>query len=232
MKVSKSFIFIYLICTFSVAYLLNGCGEDEPTITNPPPGGGAFTLSGSVTNYPGGSVIAKAEILKFIPPDTFAVGTDTIDNNAQLSMSLVTPPADFLIPIVVPSGVTVSDTSARISGFSQLGAYNFSGTLLANIRKKNFADTNVVEGSFAVQYIFSNKAVTVTGSDTTINLTDTTISAYNLNLQAGWNTVSIRRTIQRPDFELTDFLSGELAGASWRWETSSPLFKKFKTFEF
>jgi len=229
MKVSKSYIIIYLICVFSASYLINGCAEDE-TITNPPPSGGAFTLSGSVTNYPGGSVIAKAEIIKSFPPDTFAVGTDTIDNDAQLNMSLVTPPSDFLIAIylIVPSGISVSDTSAKITTFGGLRAYTFSGALLGYILKKNFADT-VFEGSFAVQYIFSTKAVTVTGSDTTINITDTTISAYNLSMQAGWNTISIRRTVQRPNFQLTDFLSGELAGASWRWETA-PLFRKFKGF--
>jgi hypothetical protein len=101
-----------------------------------------------------------------------------------------------------------------------LGAYNFSGSVIAKIRKKNFQDTNIVEGSFLVQYIFSTKAVTVIGSDTVINLNDTNISAYNLNLLAGWNTISIRLTTLRPNFQLTDFVSGELTGAAWRYETS------------
>jgi len=225
MRRKTLFIIIFLVSTLSI-YLLNGCGDDDKTITNPPPSGGPFTLSGSITNYPGGSVIAKAKITKFVPPDSFFVGTDTIDNDAQLSMALVTPPADFLVPITVPSGITVSDTTARIISFPELGAYNFSGGIMAKIRKKNFADTNVVEGSFIVQYIFSTKAVTISGSDTTINFTDTTVTSYNISLQEGWNALSIRLTAQRPNFQMTEYLSGELSGALWRYETSL-LFRRF-----
>jgi hypothetical protein len=213
-------IFSVIFLSLILSILFTSCGEDENSVTTPPPGGGGFTLSGTISGYPGGSVIAKAKITKFVPPDSFFVGTDTVDNNAQLSMSLVTPPTDFLIPIIVPSGITVSDTTATITTFAELGAYNFSGSVIAKIRKKNFQDTNIVEGSFLVQYIFSTKAVTVIGSDTVINLNDTNISAYNLNLLAGWNTISIRLTTLRPNFQLTDFVSGELTGAAWRYETS------------
>jgi hypothetical protein len=133
MKICKYFL-IFLILP-AMAFIIS-CGKDD-TITNPPPVSGPFTLSGTISGYPGGSIIAKAKITKSLPvPDSFFVGTDTIDNNAQLSMVLATPPTDFLVQIAVPPGITVSDTSARISLFSVLRGYNFSNELIAVIQKR------------------------------------------------------------------------------------------------
>ncbi len=214
MKTKKAY-FLILAATLSV-FCIIGCGKDE-TITNPPPsGGGAFTLSGTIINYPGGSLIARAKITKLLPPDSFFVGTDTIDNNGVLSMSLVTPPTDYLGPIIVPSGITISDTTAKISGFAELTAYNFSSVWIGRIEKRNFNDS-AVQGSFAVQYIYLTKAVSITGSDTNTNLNDTTVVVYNLNPVSGWNALSFQLTVQRPNYRQYTYSSGELAGATWRY---------------
>jgi hypothetical protein len=210
-------LFLVLVFVLS-AFCIIGCGKDD-TVTNPPPGGGggAFTLSGTITNYPWGSLIARAMINKFVPPDSFFVGTDTVDNNGELSITPVTPPTDFLVPISVPPSISVSDTTSRISVFGELRAYNFSNVLIGRIIRKNFDDT-VVQGSFAVQYLFSTKAVSITGSDTAINILDTSVTVYSISAVSGWNALTLQLVIERPNFKQYDYKSGETAGASWRYE--------------
>jgi hypothetical protein len=219
-----------LISIFAIVTAFIGCGKDETTINNPPPAGGAFTLSGTISGYPGGSLIAKAMINKFSPPDSFYVGADTVDNNAALSMSLVTPPTDFLVPIIVPSGINVSDTTCRISSFGELHAYNFSSIMIGHIAKKNYDDT-VVQGSFSMQFLYCTKAVTIMGGDTAINLTDTTITVYNINAVSGWNAFTIKLDVQRPDYSQYSYTSGETGGATWRYMTMTvPLTSRMKLY--
>lgn len=213
-----------------IIILVEGCGKDETSVTNPPPGGGgAFTLSGTIAGYPGGSLIARATINKLVPPDSFYVGSDTIENNAVLSMTLVTPPTDFLVPIIVPAGITISDTTCRVTSFGVLRAYNFSSIQLGQITKKNFADT-AVQGSFSINYLYCTKAVTITGSDTSINLTDTTVTVYNINASSGWVSFTLMLAVQRQNFRKYEFTSGETAGATWRYEAFPALIIAGKNF--
>lgn len=216
------------ICCFTIIYF-TGCGNDD-TIINPGGGGNTgTTLSGTISGYPGGSIIARAVLFKYSPViDSFYAGTDTVDNNGELNLSLTTPPSDYLSALGVDTSLNISDTSAKITGFASLKAYNFSNISLALITKKNFADTNVVEGSFVIQYIFSSKAVTITGYDTNISMSDTSIYGYNLNFAAGWNVVTVKQVYKRPAFQQVEFTSGETAGATWRYEISMVPVRKYK----
>lgn len=198
----------------------HGCSDDDNTISNPP--GSTPFLTGSITNYPGGSVIVKAKLTAGTPADSFFAGTDTVDNSAMLSMDLVTPPANFLASINeinLPPGVVVSDTTVRIAQIGSLRVYGFSNELIGMLQKKNFVDS-VVTGSFAVAYLYSTKPFSITGSDTITNVNDTTINVYNVSFTAGWNAYTIRAAERRPGYSRYEVISGEAAGASWYYTSS------------
>jgi hypothetical protein len=199
-----------------IVFLINGCSDDTTTNPGGPPSGDPI-ISGTITNYPGGSIIAKARLQKSTPTDSFFAGTDTVDNNGVLAMNLLTPPTDFLTPFGVQPGITVSDTTTRINSFSALRAYNFSNAYIGSITYKNFDDT-IVAGSFAVGFAYSTKPVTITGADTSINLLDTNIVAYNLSFTAGWNVFTTQLVEERPNFIRYEVRSGSTAGGSWRYE--------------
>jgi hypothetical protein len=208
--------FILIIFLSAAGTALVGCGDDKVTAPPVDPGNTPI-ISGTITNYPGGSIIAKARVLKPVTQDSFFVGTDTVDNNGVLAMDLITPPTDFLAPFMLSGGIIVSDSSARATSFSNLRAYSLDA-YIGNITYKNF-DDSLVAGSFAIYYIFSTKPVTVTGADTNIFLLDTSVVTYNLNLPDGWSAFTLQLIEQRTNFNRYELRSGVTAGATWRYET-------------
>ena len=216
----KSFAALLILFSLAITSFYS-CGDDTNTITNPP--GETPYLTGTITNYPGGSIIAKAKLTAGLPADSFFAGTDTIDNSGMLNMDLATPPANFLTSIndlTLPSGVVVSDTTARIAQIGTLRAYGFSNELIGMLQKKNFMDS-VVTGSFAVQYLYSTKPFTITGSDTMTSVNDTTINIYNVSFVAGWNAYTVRAAERRPGYSRYEVITGEAAGATWYYTTTT-----------
>jgi hypothetical protein len=210
-------LFSCLLISFTLN-LFSACNSEENNIVNPPTDD-ASKLSGTISDYPGGNVIAKVKLEIFSPADSFFVGIDTIDSNGLLNMSLTTPPNNFLMPATDFSSPTVivSDSTARYTNFRIVNAYNFSNSQIAVILKKNFADT-VMPGSFFIERFFATKAFTIIGSDTNTIGNYTSIIKYNLSLAAGWNTVTIKIADIRTDFQVGEYTNGELSGATWRYE--------------
>jgi hypothetical protein len=215
---------LYVFLLSALTLLAAGCDEDDGVMN--PPDNGSIKLTGSISGYPGGSSIARAVLQIWSPPDTFFVGIDTVDNNGSLNMLLTTPPTNFLLPAsdISSSTIMVSDTTASYTGFSLLYVYTFSNMLSAVLQKKNFADT-VVQGSFLVQYIFATKPFTISGADTSAFGPDTSVTSYNLNLDEGWNVMTIRQTILTTNYSKVELTDGEISGAIWRYQdvTSSIL---------
>lgn len=207
--------------------LFYGCGDDNNTITNPP--GSTPFLTGTITNYPGGSVIVKAKLTAGTPTDSFFAGIDTVENNALLQMDLSTPPANFLMSFNsgnIPPGVVISDTTTRAAQISSLRVYGYSNELLGNIQKRNFTDSTVT-GSFSVQYLYSTKPFTITGSDTTTSVTDTSLYIYNISFTEGWNAYTLRIAEKRTGYTRYEFITGEAAGAAWYYTPSTiDIFRK------
>jgi len=208
----KSLILILFGLTIISIY---GCGDDNISVTNPP--GSTSFISGTISNYPGGSTIVKAKLTAGTPSDSFFAGIDTVDNNGMLNMNLATPPFNFLVSFnsgTIPPGVVISDTTTRAAQFGSLRVYGFSNELLGELQRKNFTDSQTV-GSFVVQYLYSTKPFTITGSDTTVNLTDTTLYTYNLTFAEGWNAFTLRVAEKRANYTKYEFVSGDAAGAAW-----------------
>jgi hypothetical protein len=216
----KTRSFIAALSTIIILSLVWGCGDDTTVTPGNPPG--TSNISGTITGYPGGSIIVKAKLTAGTPSDSFFAGTDTVDNDAMLNMNLSTPPANFLTAFDVsnlPPGVVISDTTVRAAQFSNLRAYGFSNELLGVILKKNYTDS-IVAGSLSVQYLYSTKPFSVTGTDTNITGLDTTMYVYNVSFAAGWNAYILRLTEQRTNYTRYDFLSGDNTSATWRYEPS------------
>ena len=208
----KSLILILFGLTIISIY---GCGDDNISVTNPP--GSTSFISGTISNYPGGSTIVKAKLTAGTPSDSFFAGIDTVDNNGMLNMNLATPPSNFLVSFnsgTIPPGVVISDTTTRAAQFGSLRVYGFSNELLGELQRKNFTDSQTV-GSFVVQYLYSTKPFTITGSDTTVNLTDTTLYTYNLTFAEGWNAFTLSVAEKRANYTKYEFVSGDAAGAAW-----------------
>jgi len=208
----KSLILILFGLTIISIY---GCGDDNISVTNPP--GSTSFISGTISNYPGGSTIVKAKLTAGTPSDSFFAGIDTVDNNGMLNMNLATPPFNFLVSFnsgTIPPGVVISDTTTRAAQFGSLRVYGFSNELLGELQRKNFTDSQTV-GSFVVQYLYSTKPFTITGSDTTVNLTDTTLYTYNLTFAEGWNAFTLSVAEKRANYTKYEFVSGDAAGAAW-----------------
>jgi hypothetical protein len=63
------------------------------------------------------------------------------------------------------------------------------------------------------------------------NLTDTTITVYNINAVSGWNAFTIKLDVQRPDYSQYSYTSGETGGATWRYMTMTvPLTSRMKLY--
>jgi len=219
MKKPKSMFYKFTGVIALTLLLIAGCGDDNTTTPNDPQGN-TPTLSGSVSNYPGGSMIVKAKINAGTPTDSFFVGIDTLDNSGIVNMPLATPPSNFLVAFgTVPSGVVISDTTTRATQVGNLRAYGFSNELIGDMMKKNYTDSAVV-GSFVVQYLYSTKPFTITGVDTNANLTDTSIYVYNITFTSGWNAFTFRITEQRTNYVKYEYVTGEAAGATWYYTPS------------
>lgn len=222
-SVKGRFLF-YLVIILTALIIIAGCSDDDENIVNPPPSDNAFKLTGTITNYPGGSTIAKAPIVIYTSQDTFFVGTDTIENNGSLNMLLTTPPTNFLFSakdIVSSSNIVVSDTTASYTGFTIINVFNFSNIPIAMLLKKNFAGLTLEQGSFYIQYIFATKPFTVMGENTSFYQSDTTIIKYNLNFKEGWNIMNVKLAILRNNSEQLELTMGEPTGATWQYETVS-----------
>ncbi len=203
-----------LIFVFTIFYFA-GCSNDTVNTVTPPEN--TPFLSGTIINYPGGSTIVKAMLFGGIPADSFTAGTDTVDNTAMLSMNVTTPPANFLDTIStsgLPSGIVISDTTARVTTLAYLSVYGFSNNFIANLQKRNFPDT-VVTGSAITYYLYSSKAFSITGTDTNNTISDTTVITYNINFTSGWNAYSLKVLEKRPNFTRAEFSNGEVSGSSW-----------------
>jgi hypothetical protein len=199
--------------------LSSACSSDEDSIVNPPEDD-ATKLSGAISNYPGGIVIVKVKLEIFSPVDSFFVGVDTVDNNGLLNMSLATPPSNFLLPITyfLSPTINVSDSTAKFINFRIVNVYNFSNEQIAVVVKKNFADS-VMPGSFFVERFFTTKALTITGADTNIIGNYTSIIKFNLNLSAGWNTVTVKIVNITSNFQEGEYTNGEISGAAWYYDS-------------
>ncbi len=217
MRNKHGFYSIILLLLGLTMISVYGCGDDNNSVTNSP--GSTSFISGTISNYPGGSTIIKAKLTAGTPADSFFAGIDTVDNNAMLNMNLSTPPSNFLTSFnsgTIPPGVIISDTTTRAAQFGSLRAYGFSNELLGELQRKNFTDSQTV-GSFVVQYLYSTKPFTITGSDTTIGLTDTTLYIYNVTFAEGWNAFSFRIAEMRTNYTKYEFISGEASGAAWNY---------------
>lgn len=214
MRNSKRLFFQFAaLLVFAIVYI-TGCGDDNTT-TPTDPQGNTPTISGSITNYPGGSMIVKAKITAGTPTDSFFVGIDTVDNSGVINMPLATPPSNFLVSFgTIPQGVVVSDTTTRATQVGELRAYGFSNELIGRMMKKNYTDSLVV-GSFNVQYLYSTKPFTITGVDSNTSITDTTIYVYNVSFASGWNAFTFRMTEERANYRKYEFVTGEASGATW-----------------
>lgn len=219
MRNSKKLFFQFAaLLVFAIVYIA-GCGDDNTT-TPTDPQGNTPTISGNITNYPGGSMIVKAKITAGTPTDSFFVGIDTVDNSGVINMPLATPPSNFLVSFgTIPQGVVISDTTTRATAVGELRAYGFSGELIGTMSKRNYSDSAVV-GSFVVQYLYSTKPFTITGTDTSASPTDTTLLVYNVSFASGWNAYTFRLTELRANFTKYEFVSGEASGATWYYTTS------------
>ncbi len=214
MRNSKRLFFQIAALLVFAKVFITGCGDDNTT-TPSDPQGNTPTISGTISNYPGGSMIVKAKISAGVPTDSFFVGTDTVDNSGIINMPLATPPSNFLVAFgTVPNGVVVSDTTTRAAQVGNLRAYGFSNELLGTMMKQNYTDSAVV-GSFVVQYLYSTKPFTITGVDSNASPTDTTIYTYNVSFASGWNAFTFRLIEERADYRKYEFVSGEASGATW-----------------
>lgn len=219
MRNSKGLFFQFAALLVFAIVFITGCGDDNTT-TPSDPQGNTPTISGSITNYPGGSMIVKAKITAGTPTDSFFVGIDTVENSGVINMPLVTPPSNFLVSFgTVPEGVVISDTTTRAAQVGDLRAYGFSNELIGRMMKKNYSDSAVV-GSFVVQYLYSTKPFTITGADTSEGPTDTTLYIYNVSFASGWNAFTFRLAEQRANFTKYEFVSGEASGATWYYTPS------------
>ena len=144
-------------------------------------------------------------------------------------MDLSTPPANFLMSfndITLPPGVVISDTTTHVAQIGSLRAYGFSNELIGMLQKKNFTDS-AVTGSFTVQYLYSTKPFTITGSDTMASINETTINTYNASFVAGWNAYTLRVAEKRPGYTKYEIFTGEASGGTWYCTTTTiDLFRK------
>jgi hypothetical protein len=210
-----------LLITFSVFFLYS-CSSDPVS----PPGGRALTFSGQIGNWPGQPHIVRARVygnlLQFSD-----VGADTVDANGQMSMNILNPPANVLRSIrqvtQYNSGFTISDTNALAAYLGFLEVYNLSNTRTGSADLRNFTnDSTVAVGSFTVEYFYVDRNTNISGTNISINGSDTVVTTVNLQFVTGWNAYNIRAAELRPYYVSLNVTNGESSGASWYYYPVPP----------
>jgi hypothetical protein len=172
-------------------------------------------LSGSISNWPGQSLIVRAMII--YNTNSADVGTDTVLANGQFNINLTTPPPSVLAPIkefIGDTALTISDTGAFFANFSSLWVYDITNTVTGFVQRRNF-DSTIVPGSFLVTYIYSDRNTSITGTVESAGFADTIRSTINLNLVTGWNKFYLRLVSQTSTLTVYEMNNGEPAGAYW-----------------
>lgn len=225
MKITQGLkLILAVVSAFLVFFAFEGCGDDT-IVTSGPPGSTAL-ISGSIDNWPADSLVVKA-IVSFLQV-TADIGIDTVEPPGIMNLVLGTPPqivldniADFIGDTT--ASITFSDTSAMVAHFEALAV--FADSLRAgDVDRRNFgADSNFTAGSFTVDYIYTTKNVSVNGTVNLVSGSDTNRVTYNLNLNTGWNTYTVRLNERRENFSALSISTGsEPAGARWYFTIANP----------
>jgi hypothetical protein len=183
----KQFITLFLLfitlCIVSISCKKDS-GDSNPAALS------GNTLSGKIKNWTNGNDKTIAAWASY----STQVGTSAISADGSFSIVLGTPAAGSLEPITqfIDPSISYSDSTSKATN---LGLYvmDNSSSYFGQLERTNDISEDAI-GFVRVVYVYVTKSTTVKGnvdySDTDFEETDN----FDLNLKAGWNTVSIECT--------------------------------------
>lgn len=218
MKIFKSIFFLLSAIIFGIS--LQSCSEDSPTSNNNNNNSSLVTsLSGFVNN-----ITSTSRYMKAIVGDdslSYISGTDSVSSDNIFNISLTIPPVSSLknLNTLFPAGGGLSDTSA-MGNFLNIRAFNnnaglIDGSLVNSSVPPNNAYTT---GDYLLFYIYCDRIVNVSGTQTNIFNSDTIVYNYSVTFETGYN--KLKRTIinQRNNYTEFEIKNGGSENTNWYYQ--------------
>lgn len=208
--------FLFAILIFFVISI-QSCSDDSPTSNNNNNNSSLVTsLSGFVNNITSTSRYMKA----IVGEDTisYIAGTDSVSSDNIFNISLTNPPISALknLNTLFPSGGGLSDTTAK-GNFLNIGAFNnnagqIDGSLVnSSVPPKSAVTT----GDYLLFYMYCDRSVNVSGTQTSIFNSDTTVYNYSVTFETGYNKLKRIITKQRDNYTEFDIKNGGSESTNW-----------------
>lgn len=145
----------------------------------------AITASGTLKGTIQSEILTSTDSIYCVGSELY--GKSAVKANGDFSCTLSAPSSSSLYQIGSIEGVTVSDTTALTTNFSVYYVSDESVYMAFRCNSDSIDQTTV---GFAMSFfIYSNKAVTITGTMTE----DESFSVkYSLSLKTGWNEVYVK----------------------------------------
>ena len=214
----------FTVSLFLIWILLCIASCKRQEITDPPEQTAITSLSGRIVNWSLGDSMNLRAYCGVNPP--VVLGSSRVTGAGWFSVALPFPPAQTLGGFG-NDNITLSNRSAKFTGFTSLIPIYPNGSVFIgrvdNLSRPPvyYSGDSIHVGDFWTYFEYADRDIEATGVTTTISLTTTVVTYYNLTFKRGWNrivskTVSIdrqgviseQRTVQNAnegDWHLTSY---------------------------
>lgn len=213
---------ITILSLLIAALIYVSCKDNSTNITTPSTD---LTLSGKIVNWSSGSS-------KYLVVSISKIGVNSL---TQIDSSLIAPDGSFNLSIkALPDSLldTMKFGACREVILSNQNAkggmlrfeVDSAGISMGPIYRSNYNEDSInifnpPLGFFTTYNLYSNLAVSATGSDTCVSI-DTSIATYNLNISKGWGIMCGVVTYSSGNKVIWNVTNNEPAGGKWYYRTS------------
>ncbi len=202
---------MFFMLTYLIIILTSGCHKgDEPTGPSSSSSSNLNSISGTIPNYNlGASKTIRLTYWGNAYSDYPNFGSGIVDADGNFNIaSLSAVPDNLLEPLSdIPTGVNVSDPSAKIKGGCTLRIYTASATKPTHTVDKGIFHSPSQAGDYYINFIYSDRACSVQGTEISSNY------IYNFEMKKGWN--KLIQLVKQTNPLIMEYKNEEPVGGYW-----------------